>query len=244
MCLGWVWQRLLQKEHLECTASSAMPACPEPQDLPVSALGCSASFRSRRIHSVDDHPAYFLPICLFCCQPYLFLLKDSGAREWVKNSMTRTMLGETAVVLLCRLGWRGWGVEDWEALMWSAVLHPSPVLQLTQGARPPHHVASYLYLLGECPSEHPEHFCDVLRICLLSRFHNLKIYQYLKRRYNKFELQCRSEWGTIDAFRCLWVNTSKPETLFKGECSWGWDCRLSCGFWLTFLTRPYDTTTG
>lgn len=58
-------------------------------------------------------------------------------------------------------GLGGRELEDWEALTWSAILHLSPVPQLTQGARLPCHMASYLDLLVECPSEHPEHSCDI-----------------------------------------------------------------------------------
>lgn len=74
--------------------------------------------------------------------------------------MIREVLGETALVLLCSL--------DWGALTWSTILHPSPVPQLTQGARLPCHMASCLDLLLECPSEHPEHACDIETLSSLS----------------------------------------------------------------------------
>lgn len=79
----------------------------------------------------------------------------------------RGVMGD-CVGAFVQTGLGGRELDDWEALTWSAILHPSPVPQLTQGARLPCHMASYLDLLVECPSEHPEHSCDIETLSSLS----------------------------------------------------------------------------
>lgn len=157
--------------------------------------------------------------------------------------------------LLYRLGWKGKKVKDREAVPWSAVIHLSPIQKLTQEG-----LYSYMaYFLT--------HWLNVLAWALnilvmfwgfviLSVFSYHEIYWYL-RRYCRFELQCDSVWGAIDTFRCLCMNTCESRKLHFRESTLGAGyvreyhfrsqinniCKhwLSCGFWLTFLTRPYNT---
>lgn len=58
------------------------------------------------------------------------------------------------MVLLYLLDQKGRKMEDWEAILWSAIVHPFPVPKLSQGAWMPNYVAYYLDSLLKCPSTH------------------------------------------------------------------------------------------
>lgn len=60
-------------------------------------------------------------------------------------------------------------LRDQEAVTWSAILHMFPAQKLTREVRTPSYVACFCWL-NECPNIHPEHPCDVLRICHLFRY--------------------------------------------------------------------------
>ena len=69
---------LVVERTLGSAGQALMLNCPEPQDLLMRALGCSAIWPSRGIYSVNDHSACFLPVCLLCCQPSFISPKRLG----------------------------------------------------------------------------------------------------------------------------------------------------------------------
>lgn len=62
-------------------------------------------------------------------------------------------------------------LEDWEALTWSTILHPSPVPQLTQGEG---FLVTWLLVLTCCLNVLVNilNMLVISRLCYLCRFHN------------------------------------------------------------------------